>query len=407
MSSQSGEAYFIGVLLGRGSVENSDKHFADGEPYGKYLLRIPSYKHTPLGKAIVETLLHHRKGLDSKSIIAKSPELTANPSITPRIVGQFCGLRLKNWHPISLQVSRPLLTRKHTKWKINHVKLAERYLIEQEKYFERNQRSLSFVVTHLQDTLKHFSVHIDVRSPEAGPFNMEYFSIECHMPPSVFTMLNNKYGLSLGDAYRHSVLPKAILNYSLDEKQELIRGFADATAHFDKGPYWYGDGKEGLWQVRLTLLADSKPELAVQLCRLIQEDLNLPVLSINWIEGDMPKKTEYRGGRERHIILWVSNIREHFPSPFFRNEWKEELLEECWQEDKKTLKNIVGRKRKIVKNIISKCPRTTKQLEYSTACIAYGCVRQKKQPIATLDVHLKKKSSYAKKSRKRMKKSKG
>jgi len=401
LSSQSGEAYFIGVLLGRGSIENSDKHFADGTPYGKYVLRIPSFRHTPLGKSIIETLLQHKNGLNSKSVIAKSPELTANPLITSRVVGQFCGLRLKNWHPISLQVSRPLLTKEQTRWKISHVELAKRYLIEQHKYFERNQRSLNFVVTHLQDTLKHFSVHIHIRSPEAGPFNMEYFSIECHMPPSVFTMLNNKYELSLGDAYRHLILPKSILNYSVDEKQELIRGLADATAHFDKGPYWYGNGKEGLWQVRLTLLADSKPELAVQLCRLIQEDLDLPVLSINWIKGDMPRKKEYRGGRERHIILWVSNIRKHFPSPFFRNAWKEEFLEECWQEDKKIIKNVLGRKRRIVKNIISKCPRTSKQLEYSTACIAYGCVRQKKQPTTSLDVHLKRKSSKVKKSKKK------
>ena len=373
-----GEAYFIGVLLGRGSIEHSEKHFAQGKPYGKYVLRIPSFKHTPLGKAIIETLLQHRKGLTSKDIISKSPRLSANPLITPRIVGQFCGIKLRYWHPISLEVSRPLLSKNQTRWKINYVTLAKKYLAEQEKYFERNQRSLNFVVTHLQNTLKHFSVHIDISSPEAGPFNMEYFSIECHMPPSVFDVLNKKYDLSLGDAYRHLILPKAILNYSLEEKQEFIRGLADATAHFDRGPYWYGNGKHGLWQVRITLLADSKPELAVQLCRLIQEDVNLPVLSINWIEGDMPKKKEYRGGRERHIILWVSNIRRHFSSPFFRNEWKEEFLEECWQEDKKTMKNIVGSKRRSIKNMLSKCPRTSDQLEYSTACLSYGCNRQKK-----------------------------
>ena len=403
MSKQSGEAYFVGVLLGRGSIENSNKHFADGEPYGKYVLRIPSFKHTPLGKAIVETLLQHRNGLNSTNIIAKTPRLTANPLITPRIVGRFCGLRLKNWHPISLQVSRPLLTKKQTIWKINYVKLAKKYLEEQQKYFERNQRSLNFVVTHLQDTLKHFSVHIDIRSPEVGPFNMEYFPIECHMPPTIFNLLNNKYGLSLGDAYRHLTLPNTISNYSADEKQEFIRGFADSTAHFDKGPYWYGDGKKGLWQVRLTLLADSKPELAVQVCQLLQEDIGLPVLSINWIKGDMPKKEKYRGGRERHVILWVSNIRKHFASPFFRNEWKEEFLEECWQEDKMTLKNIIGRKRRVIKNIISKCPRTLKQREYSTACIAYGCIRQKKQHNTSLVVHLKRKQSNVKTSKKKKK----
>jgi len=306
----------------------------------------------------------------------KNPKLRANPRITPRIVGQFCGQKLKNWHPISLIVSRSLLTKNKNRWKINHVNLAKRYLVEQEKYFKRNQRSLSFVITHLQDTLKHFSVHIDISSPEPGPFNMEYFSIECHMPPKIFDLINKKYALSLGDAYRYLVLPKSILEYSVEDKQEFIRGLADATAHFDQGPYWYGDGKNGLWQVRLTLLADSKPELAVQLCRLIQEDIDLPVLTINWIKGDIPEKKDYRGGRERHIILWVSNIRKNFPSPFFRNEWKEEFLEECWQEDQNTLTNVVGKRRRIVKNILSKCPRTKKQLAYSTACITYGCTRQ-------------------------------
>lgn len=376
MQTQSEEAYFIGVLFGRGSIENSDKHISQNKPFGKYVLRVPSFKHTPLGKAVIETLLNYRNGLTSEEIIRNSPKLSANPNITAKTIGQLCGLRLKYWHPISLEVSKPLLARNQGKWKIHSFGLAKKYLEEQEKYFERNQRSLGFVLTHLQDTLKDFSVYIYVLPPEPGPFNMEYFSIECHMPPVSFTMLNKKYGLSLGDAYKHLTLPKAVQNYSIDEKQEFIRGLADATAHFDKGPYWYGDGKEGLWQVRIALLADSKPELSVQLCRLIQEDLNLPVLSINWIEGDMPGKKKYRGGRERHIILWVSNIRKYFPSPFFRNEWKEEFLEECWQEDKKTLSNIVGRRRVITKTILSKCPRTSEQLEYSTACISYGCRRQ-------------------------------
>jgi len=377
VQTQSEEAYFIGVLLGRGSVENSDKHISQNRPFGKYILRVPSFKHTPLGKTVIETLLQYRKGLTSEEIIQNSPKLSANPNITAKTVGQFCGLRLKHWHPISLEVSKPLLAKKQGKWKIHSLSLAKKYIEEQEKYFERNQRSLGFVLTHLQDTMKDFSVYIYVLPPEPGYFNMEYFSIECHMPPVSFAMLNKKYGLSFGDAYKHLTMPEAVQNYSTDEKQEFIRGLADATAHFDKGPYWYGDGKEGLWQVRIALLADSKPELAVQLCHLLQEELNLPVLSINWIEGDMPEKKDYRGGRERHIILWVSNIRRYFPSPFFRNEWKEEFLEECWQEDQKTLSNVVGKRRVITKSILSKCPRTTEQLEYSTACISYGCHRQK------------------------------
>jgi len=404
LQNQSEEAYFIGILLGRGSVENSDKHFSQSKPFGKYVLRIPSFKHTPLGKAIIETLLNYPKGLNSRKIIENSPKLRANPTITPRIVGQFCGARLRNWHPISLEVSRSLLVKKQPRWKINYFGLAKKYLKEQQKYFDRNQRSLSFVLTHIQKTLKDFSVHIYALPPEPGPFNMEYFTIECHVPPVSFAMLNKKYGLSFGDAYRHLTLPKSVLIYSNEEKREFIRGLADATAHFDQGPYWYGNGKTGLWQVRITLLADSEPELAVQLCRLLQEDLDLPVLTINWIKGDMPKKKDYRGGRERHIILWVSNIRKQFPAPFFRNEWKEEFLEECWGEDKKTLRNVVGKQRRIVKNILSKCPRTSRQLEYSTACILYGCNRQKKQPAtSTLEAAISKKTVKRRKVAKKTK----
>ena len=376
MQQQPEEAYFIGVLLGRGSIENSDRHFSQSRPFGKYVLRVPSFKHTPLGRAIVETLCAHPKGLNSKEIIENSPKLKANPAITPKMVGQFCGLKLQNWHPISLEVARPLLVRKDKRWLVNYPTLAKEYLEEQQKYFERNRRSLDFVLRYIQDALKDFSVNVYVLPPEAGPFNMEYFSIECHMAPVSFDMLNKKYGLALGDAYKHLTLPKRVMNYSIQEKREFIRGLADSTAHFDQGPYWYGDGKKGLWQVRLTLLADSRPQLAVQICCLFQEELHLPVLSINWIEGDMPKKKEYRGGRERHIILWVANIRKFFPAPFFRNDWKEEFLEECWQEDKKTIANIVGNKRRIVRSIMATCPRTSDQLEYSTACISYGCKRQ-------------------------------
>lgn len=405
MQNQSEEAYFIGVLLGRGSVENSDKHFSQNKPFGKYILRVPSFKHTPLGKAIIETLLQHRNGLTSEEIINNSPTLRANPNITTMTVGRFCGRKLRNWHPISLEVSRPLLVRKNSKWKINYFNLAEKYIEEQQKYFERNQRSLSFVLTHLQNTLKDFSVHIYTLPPEPGPFNMEYFPIECHMPPVSFDIMNKKYELSFGDAYKHLSLPKSVLGYSIEEKREFIRGLADATAHFDLGPPWYGDGKKGLWQVRLTLLADSKPELAVQICRLLQEDLDLAILTINWIKGDIPQKKDYRGGRERHIILWVSNIRRYFPAPFFRNKWKEEFLEQCWQEDQVTLQNVVGNRRRLVKNILSKCPRTADQREYSTACIQYGCLRAKEQTDDStkqtkLQIPARKKSKRTKNTRK-------
>ena len=397
---QSEEAYFMGVLLGRGSIEYSDKHFSQSKPFGKYVLRVPSFKHTPLGRAIIEILIAHPKGFNSKDIIENSPKLKANPNITPMMVGQFCGARLQNWHPISLEVSKPLLMKKEKRWVVNYPALAKEYLEEQQKYFERNRRSLDFVLKYIQGTLKNFSVNVYTLPPEPGPFNMEYFSIECHMAPVSFEMLNRKYGLSLGDAYKHLTLPKPIMNYSLEEKREFIRGLADSTAHFDQGPYWYGDGKKGLWQVRLTLLADSKPELAVQICRLLQEELGLPVLSINWIEGDMPKKKEYRGGRERHIILWATNIRKYFPAPFFRNDWKEEFLEECWQEDRKTLRNLVGNKRRIVRNILATCPRTLDQLPYSTACIAYGCNRQKtKETNSTMQTVLGKTSRRNKRNR--------
>jgi hypothetical protein len=61
------------------------------------------------------------------------------------------------------------------------------------------------------------------------------------MAPVSFELLNKKYGLSFGDTYKHLSLPKSVLEYSIEEKREFIRGLADATAHFDQGPYWYGD----------------------------------------------------------------------------------------------------------------------------------------------------------------------
>lgn len=379
MPQASEEAYFIGLLIGRGSLEYSTIHFAQGTPYGKYVLRIPSYKYTLLGKAIIETLIDHPNGLDSQDIIDNSPKLKSKLSLTPKVVGIFCGRTLQKWHPISLGVSKSLLFRAGKKWVINDKTLAKRYLEEQEKYFERNRRSLDFVLNYIQETLKHFSVNISILPPELGPFNMEYFSIECHMPPVSFEMLNNKYGLSLGDAYKHLTLPTAIESFSIEEKREFIRGLADSTAHFDEGPPWYGNGKKGLWQVRLTLLADSRPELAVQICRLLQEDIGLPVLSINYIKGDMPAKMDYRGGRERHIIIWVANIRKHFPARFFRNDWKEEELEKNWQEDKGVLKQLVGQKRRSIKSMLSTCPRTSEQPPYASACLAHGCIRQKQK----------------------------
>lgn len=379
MDAKSEEAYFIGVLLGRGSLGNSDKHLSQEKPFGKYVLRIPSFRHTPLGVAIIQTLLRHRNGLRAREIIEKNAKLQANPAVTPKVVGVICSKHLMNWHPISLHVSRPLLRKAKSIWKVDSRAWARRYLREQRKYLMRNQGSLKYVLTHLQETLKDFSVNIYVLPPEPGPFNMEYFLIECHMPPVSFDMLNNKYGLQLGDAYRHLALPKAVLDYKTAEKQEFIRGLADSTVHFNQAPYWYGDGKQGLWQVRLTFLADSRPELCVEICRLLQENLKIPVLSINWIKGDIPTKKDYRGGRERHIILFVHSIKTCFPRPFFRNEWKEEFLEDCWQKDKRTLLNIVGRKRKTMKNMLSECPRTSKQLVWSTACIRYGCQRRKIQ----------------------------
>jgi hypothetical protein len=108
---------------------------------------------------------------------------------------------------------------------------------------------------------------------------------------NVLLHLNNK------TSFRHMNIPAALLHSSAttDMRMEFIRGYADVAGNVRRANR-YRDGRN---RVRLDVLNDNW-HLPVQLCRLLQEFLDIPVQLITWGHPSLG-----RGMREHQINIFV------------------------------------------------------------------------------------------------------
>ncbi|MEM2868237.1 MAG: hypothetical protein QXR84_07125 [Candidatus Bathyarchaeia archaeon] len=133
----------------------------------------------------------------------------------------------------------------------------------------------------------------------------------------------------LGNAasYREFHVPKTIFESSESIQREFMRGYTDVAGHVRKSNY-YIDGRH---RVYIDVLNENW-HLPVELCRLLQDYLKVPVQTIDWGHPNIrdPDLREYSSGRKR---AWA---REHqikvFADAFikigFYVQYKDEMLNE-------------------------------------------------------------------------------
>jgi len=347
------EAYLIGVLLGRGSIE---------QVKNGYLLtfRFPYRRYNPAQVAIAECLLE--RGPLSSSQIAEMPPLRVM-GISSMQISRYLQL-IRDWHPPHRKAKGRVVRhdKKTKKWSIDNKEDLKGFLSEQGKFKEREISSTDFVIEHIQTITSDMGENVQIRK-EPSSFMVSYLTLECRISNILFEKLKKEYGLDVGDVYRHIGIPGAIDSYNQDQLQEFMRGVSDATVHFDRAPIWewmadYKDSR--LWQLRFAAVCDN-PRFTFDLCHIMQDRLGIPIFIINWAGLD-----KYRGKRDIFAEVWALNL-ESFPMPLFYNRWKQEHLETSLGEDREKLE-----KRGVKKEDLSQlggCPRRPREMpDYMKRC---------------------------------------
>lgn len=354
------EAYLLGCLYTRGSVEQTATGYS-------IKLRIPYHVYSPIGIYIVDALLAEKKQM-ALADIEKLPKIQARRLTTADVSKAL--RQVKKWYPPHKPSPQPLLSKDASnRWKIHNESLAEEYLDWQEKYKDRELKSVGFVLNHLRKTAAAITGNIKV-DYEPSAFHVRYATIDCEIPSLFFQRLKSDYSLDVGEIYKVARIPDRIKSFDIIGLQEFVRGCADAGAHFDRMTPWQirkMKRAERLWHVRLGVV-NSNPALAFDYCRILQDKLHIPIFVINWAGIGDSRRTHIRGGRDHFAEFWVLNFKD-FPDPLFYNTWKQEEFKEHLSQDQSTLAKLG------MKSLadLRPCPRTTQLRKYMKSCLTLGC----------------------------------
>lgn len=353
LSISGNEAYLIGSLLGRGSIEQVKNGYS-------LVFRFPYRQYNPIQVAIVENLL--KNGSRTSSELTTVPALRVE-SVSSNQVSRALQL-VRDWHPSHKETRGHLVHYNKTskKWSISNRDDCRDFLDEQLKFKEREISSTDFVIKHIQTISRDMGEDSQIEK-KASSFMVTYLTLKCGISNILYDKLEKEYDLDVGDVFRHMRIPKAVSSYSQEQLEEFFRGIADTTVHFDRAPIWGWMGEPGdnrLWQLRFASVCDN-PGLIFDLCHIMQDYLKIPIFIINWAGLD-----KYRGKRDIFAEVWALNL-EDFPMPLFYNAWKQEHLEACFDEDNKKL-----RAKKVTKQDLGQlepCPRKSMKMpDYMKRC---------------------------------------
>lgn len=353
MSISGNEAYLIGALLGRGSIEQIKNGYL-------LVFRFPYRQYNPIQVGIVEELLN--KGSKNSSELAVIPALRVE-GVSSAQVSRALQL-VRDWHPSHKETRGYVVeyNKNNKKWRAGNKDDCRDFLDEQTKFKDREISSTEFVIKHIQSVSRDMGVDIRIEK-QASSFSVTYITLKCEVTNILFEKLQKEYALDVGDVFRHMRIPKAVGSYSQEQLEEFFRGISDATVHFDRAPIWewMGESRDSrLWQLRIASVCDN-PEFVFDLCHIMQDCLKIPIFVINWAGLD-----KYRGKRDIFVETWALNL-ENFPKPVFYNAWKQEHLEACLDEDNAKLSA-----RKMTKRDLSQlgpCPRKSKKMpDYMKRC---------------------------------------
>ena len=337
------EAYLLGCLFGRGSVEVTI--------HAKYQLifRIPFREYSPVMVDIVEELSKEHLGL-------KYRELLEIPKVKAHNIENLRGtlMRLKKWHPPGKMVHYPLIAKEKDRWKIRNEKLVKDFFRWQDIYHERETIGITdYVLKHLRETAT-FLATSPRYDEEIGAFGIVNHIIRCEITPHTFMTLKEKYGIEEGDIYRHARIPRSISNFPREALEEFIRGLADTIATID---VWLD-----LPRIQFSVINENWG-LPVDICLLLQTKLGIPVFYIEWA-GEYMK----RGGRDHLVKSWVINFdEEHFSPPLYYNKRKQEEFLEYLKIAKRRIRKKTA--------MFGPCPLGRRKTAYMNTCRKMGCPR--------------------------------
>ena len=337
------EAYLVGCLMGRGVLQRAGNRY-------KLIFRIPFREYDPVGTEIVNALLSQSTGLAHSQLLELSAVRARNlRNLANRLV------RLRRWNPPTRVVGGSVVERVGGRWRIGDATKAREYLRRQKTLLGREHSAIKdYVLRHLTDALSTVSNQVEY-SEEMLSFGITDHAIACEIEQRPFDKMRRRYGLSLGEIHRIDSLPPIIYASPRDIQEEFVRGLADIVGSFDK---WFE-----MWRVQFSILENES--FCVELCRLFQVNLEIPVHYIEWNE-------EYMGRGSRDILLkiWTPNAAKLTDRRVFYNYMKQtEFLENL----DSTMETVATGG---TPTMFNPCPRDPENLrKYTIRCMTCGCTQ--------------------------------
>ncbi len=187
-------------------------------------------------------------------------------------------------------------------------------------------------------------------------------------------------------SYKTALVPESVRNASLDIKKHFIRGVADSCSIPT-----FGDRD---WNKYTRICLDIPFEnwkLPVQICRILQESLNIPVDNIIWGHPNLrtPTRPRSHSWTKEHRIRFYS---KHFIRIGFGLEFKQKILEMFVQRDNQINKTTPSfcwpdKKPRIKSKPLhpdehsDKLPSQVRKhiCNFREICIAMGCTQKEKK----------------------------
>lgn len=340
------EAYLVGCLYGRGSIEIGT--------HGQYdvYLRIPYREYSEVQTTIVNILQKHPTGFTFRELL-RHPSISGT-EITP---GQLVTTlrKLRFWSPPHKETYANMIARDASgRWRIKMPTLVKKFFEWQQRYYNRDIQNMRFILRHLRRIATFLSrITLPIENEDRSVFGITYFGIKCEISEFTFDQLKEKYQLDLGDVYRHARIPDSIFSFDDPAAQEFIRGLADCEGDFDVSHI------PDLYRVQFSVVNENR-RFATDLCRYLQVRLNIPVYYIDWAIAGETK----RGSRDQLIKIFVPYFdAPYFPQPLFYNRLKQVQLREYIKLAKRAHASVPGR-----------CPRRSRA-KYKEYCKRYGCLQ--------------------------------
>lgn len=338
------EVYLVGCLLGRGLINR------DTQGNCSLTFRIPFREYDAVGEQIVITLQRNPNGLRYRELLGLSTIRARNLQSISWKLGE-----LRRWNPPTRVIPGNLITKVRQRWRIGDTSKVALYLERQRLLLSREVNAIKdFLLVHLNRYLSTMAIDMSYSERDIV-FGITDHMITCNITQRLFHRLRRLYGLNIGEVFRHTRIPTTIFHLARPEQEEFIRGLADIVASFDK---WMG---YDFFRVQFSIL-DNRG-LCIDLCRLLKNELKVPVHYIEWNEEYMD-----RGSRDILIKIFVTNFL-NFSMPLFYNPRKQQEF----------IDNLRSTVRQIERwgaqpSIFRSCPRNPNiWKKYMHICSREGC----------------------------------